>query len=257
MADLTIDELAARTGTKSSTIRMYQNQGLLPPPKIRGRVGFYGEGHLARLDLIARLQERGYTLAAIKELAESWSAVAIGAVLGLERAVTGGLGDQSIRLTFAELARAFPDAELDASVMQHAAQLGLVTLEPDGVRVAEPRFLDIGSELVARGLTPGEVLDEWERVDAAATMLAEQFRGDVRAPRVAAVRRRRHARGPARRRHADARAHAGTRHRDRRHCLAAGARLRDGTGGRGGRRNRPVAGTFPVSGPHVIVTHAD
>ena len=97
-------------------------------------------------------------------------------MLGLERAVTGGLGDQSIRLTFAELALSFPDAELDASVMQHAAQLGLVTLEPDGVRVAEPRFLEIGAELVALGLTPGEVLDEWERVDAAATTLAEQFR---------------------------------------------------------------------------------
>ena len=49
MADLTIDELAAHTGIKSSTIRMYRNQGLLPPPEIRGRVGYYGDGRLPRL----------------------------------------------------------------------------------------------------------------------------------------------------------------------------------------------------------------
>ena len=68
--------------------------------------------------------------------------------------------------------------------------------------------MEIGSELVAEGLTPAEVLDELERVDTATTALAEEFR-DVRASRVATVRRRRHARGPARLGDADARAHAG------------------------------------------------
>ena len=50
---LTIEELASRAGTATTTVRMYQSKGLLPPPERRGRIGYYGEGHLARLRLIA------------------------------------------------------------------------------------------------------------------------------------------------------------------------------------------------------------
>lgn len=38
---LTIDEIARDAGVPSSTIRLYQNKGLLPPPERRGRVGYY------------------------------------------------------------------------------------------------------------------------------------------------------------------------------------------------------------------------
>jgi DNA-binding transcriptional MerR regulator len=72
-SDLTIDELAREAGTRTSTVRMYQTRGLLPPPEIRGRVGYYSAAHLARLQVIDRLQARGYSLAAIKELLENWS----------------------------------------------------------------------------------------------------------------------------------------------------------------------------------------
>ena len=65
MDRLTIDELARAAGTKVSTIRLYQQRGLLPPPAIEGRVGFYDETHLARLRLVADLQTRGFSLAAI------------------------------------------------------------------------------------------------------------------------------------------------------------------------------------------------
>src|SRR5688572_15485820 len=69
---LTIDELAQRAGTKTSTIRMYQTRGLLPGPELQGRVGFYDDSHLTRLRMIARLQDRGYSLAAIKDLVDGW-----------------------------------------------------------------------------------------------------------------------------------------------------------------------------------------
>jgi DNA-binding transcriptional MerR regulator len=68
-----IDELAREAGTRTSTVRLYQTRGLLPPPEIRGRVGYYGPAHLARLRVIERLQARGYSLAAIKELLENWA----------------------------------------------------------------------------------------------------------------------------------------------------------------------------------------
>src|SRR4051794_34695752 len=51
-ADLTIDELAQRTGMTVRNIRAHQSRGLLPPPEVRGRTGFYGPDHVARIELI-------------------------------------------------------------------------------------------------------------------------------------------------------------------------------------------------------------
>ena len=47
MDRLTIDELARVAGTKVSTIRLYQQRGLLPPPAIEGRIGFYDDSYVA------------------------------------------------------------------------------------------------------------------------------------------------------------------------------------------------------------------
>jgi len=41
---LTIEELASQAGTATTTVRMYQSRGLLPPPERRGRIGYYGQG---------------------------------------------------------------------------------------------------------------------------------------------------------------------------------------------------------------------
>jgi DNA-binding transcriptional MerR regulator len=63
---LTIDELALATGMTVRTTRYYASLGLLPPPVRRGRMAYYGPGHLARLELVRALQEHGFTLAAIE-----------------------------------------------------------------------------------------------------------------------------------------------------------------------------------------------
>lgn len=66
--EFTIDELAVRTGLTVRTLRFYATQGLLPPPRRRGRVAYYGAGHRMRAELIRTLQEHGYTLAAIERV---------------------------------------------------------------------------------------------------------------------------------------------------------------------------------------------
>jgi DNA-binding transcriptional MerR regulator len=90
--DLTIEQLVAEVGLPYTTIRMYQNRGLLPPPERRGRVGYYGPDHLARLRLIAQLQDRGYSLAAIKDLVDTWRRPIVARWLGIERSAAGVLG---------------------------------------------------------------------------------------------------------------------------------------------------------------------
>ena len=64
----TIDELATIARVPSRTIRFYQSRGALMPPSIRGRVAYYGPKHRERLELIAKLQDRGLTIGAIRDL---------------------------------------------------------------------------------------------------------------------------------------------------------------------------------------------
>jgi len=63
-----IDELAAHTRVTVDTIRFYQAKGLLPPPEKQGRVAYYSDDHVARLDRIRDLKAKGFSLGSIKRL---------------------------------------------------------------------------------------------------------------------------------------------------------------------------------------------
>jgi DNA-binding transcriptional MerR regulator len=63
---LTINELAVRARTTTRNVRAHRTRGILPPPHIAGKTAYYGNEHLARLQLIARLQERGFSLTGIR-----------------------------------------------------------------------------------------------------------------------------------------------------------------------------------------------
>src|SRR5215831_321739 len=66
--DMTIEQLAAEVGMSVRNIRNHHSRGLLPPPEVRARVGYYGPDHVARLQLIQDLQADGFNLAAIERL---------------------------------------------------------------------------------------------------------------------------------------------------------------------------------------------
>src|SRR5688500_779883 len=84
--ELTIDELARATGVTVRNIRAHQSRGLLPPPEVRGRTGYYGPEHVARLKLIQEMQADGFNLAAIRRLVDE-TAGASEEVLRFRRAV--------------------------------------------------------------------------------------------------------------------------------------------------------------------------
>src|SRR4051794_30067067 len=67
-AGMTIDELARETGLTVRNVRAYQSRGLVAPPMVKGRTGFYGPEHVARIELIRELQADGFNLGAIKRL---------------------------------------------------------------------------------------------------------------------------------------------------------------------------------------------
>ena len=65
---LTIEQLAAQSGMSVRNIRAHQARGLLDPPEVRARVGYYGPEHLAQLRLVRELQDDGFNLGGIKRL---------------------------------------------------------------------------------------------------------------------------------------------------------------------------------------------
>jgi DNA-binding transcriptional MerR regulator len=67
-AELTIDQLARRTGMSARNIRAHQSRGLLAPPMLRGRTGYYNGDHAARVELIQELQSDGFSLELIRKL---------------------------------------------------------------------------------------------------------------------------------------------------------------------------------------------
>jgi DNA-binding transcriptional MerR regulator len=89
-AELTIDQLAAATGTTTRRIRALQTMGLLPHPELRGRTGRYGVAHRERLRTILRLQERGFSLESLGILFRALDeGTTLAGVLGLsERGLT-------------------------------------------------------------------------------------------------------------------------------------------------------------------------
>ena len=68
-------------------IRNHHTRGLLPPPEVRARVGYYSAEHVARLRLIQDLQADGFNLAAIERLLSGSEGLAE-RLLGLRSAVT-------------------------------------------------------------------------------------------------------------------------------------------------------------------------
>ncbi|GAA1999961.1 MerR family transcriptional regulator [Nocardiopsis rhodophaea] len=176
MADYRIDELARLAETTVRNVRVYQDRGLLPPPRKEGRVGIYTEAHLARLRLIGQLLKRGYTFANISELVSVWERGGdLNDILGFESAVGDPWSDEiPTYITVAELSELF-NGEITPPNIARALRLGLLEREGIRFRVPSPRLLNAGAELVAAGMHVSTVLDIaerlWGRVDVAASEL--------------------------------------------------------------------------------------
>jgi DNA-binding transcriptional MerR regulator len=163
---MTIDELARRAGCTTRNIRNHQTAGLLPPPTLEGRVGRYDEGHLARLRLIAQLQDQGYSLAGIASLLEAWEkGHSLADVLGFEQALTAPWTDEEPEVVSpTALFAMFPESASRPDLILRAVELGLIEAEGPNVRVLSPRLLRTGAELVAVGVPLAATLEELGRL---------------------------------------------------------------------------------------------
>jgi len=174
-AELTIDELARETGMTVRNIRAHQSRGLLPPPEVRARTGYYGREHVARLRLIQELQGNGYNLAAIKDLVARSSGSSQEA-LDFARALLAPFEDERPEVIDAtELAERYgPDA--DPKLLARAEKLGIVVPLGEGrYEIPSPTLLRAGETLISLGIPLTKALDVIESVARHADSVAATF----------------------------------------------------------------------------------
>jgi DNA-binding transcriptional MerR regulator len=177
---LTIEELAARSGMTVRNIRSHQARGLLSPPEVRVRVGYYGPDHLAQLQVIKDLQREGFNLGGIKRLMEDTEGTA-DRLMRFKSELSHLAEEPLERITVAELGRRFrvhPDVA--SSVLARAQMLGVLVPTQEGVyEVPSPSLLAVAEEAVSGGVDLEAALDVVEELqqqcDAAARAFVELF----------------------------------------------------------------------------------
>jgi DNA-binding transcriptional MerR regulator len=157
--EFTVDALAARVGVTVRNLRAYSARGLLPPPRMVGRTGYYGREHVARLILVREMLGEGYSLAMIERTLASAPPTASSATLALHRALLAPwLPPEPETTTGADLAARAGVPE-DSAVVDQLVGLGLVRRLDDGsLEVTDPALLTAGLQVVGLGVPPEQLI---------------------------------------------------------------------------------------------------
>jgi DNA-binding transcriptional MerR regulator len=173
--EVTIDELARRTGTTVRNIRAYQSRGLLPPPEIRARTGYYGAEHIARLQMIQAMQGEGFRLEAIQRLLDRPNGAAE-QIFSFGRALLESFGNAPPEFaTTSELAQRF-GGRLDPTVLRKAEKLDLlIPLGEDRWEIRNPTLVAAGEQLVALGIPLSHALAVAEKINHHTRAIAKDY----------------------------------------------------------------------------------
>ncbi|MGH8880523.1 MAG: MerR family transcriptional regulator [Stackebrandtia sp.] len=174
--EFTIDQLAREAGTTVRSLRVYHERGVLPPPQVKGRTGFYSPEHLNRVRTISRLLDRGIKLNGIKELLNAWDrGDDLGDILGVAEpdlaGEPGAADGTSIAATELEARlREVPNG------LARVVALGLYEpVDATTYRVADPVLLRAVDQLAAAGVPEPEILAEFERLAGECDRIARRF----------------------------------------------------------------------------------
>lgn len=157
-------------------IRAHQSRGLLDPPTVVGRTGYYGQNHIDRIELIRELQEEGFNLEAIRRIVAS-AGEDPGELLRFTRDVRAPWEDEQPEvMTLDEIAGPWSGESFDARRLERSEALGLMRPLGDGrFEVLSPKLLKAGHELAAIGVPIDECLNTLETLKERSTAVAEVF----------------------------------------------------------------------------------
>ncbi len=172
---LRIEQLAQRAGMTVRNIRAHQSRGLLPPPEVRARTGYYGQEHLARIRLIKELQAEGFNLKAIQRLVEATDGPSR-ELLELRRAMLASFSEEEPEIATMEELEERLGGPIGAGETKEAHKIGLVRPLPDGrFEIPSPTLLRAGEKLVSLGIPLSHALAVAEQVVRHSRAIAESF----------------------------------------------------------------------------------
>ncbi|HKJ35315.1 MAG TPA: MerR family transcriptional regulator [Solirubrobacterales bacterium] len=173
---LTIDELARETGMTARNIRAHQSRGLLPPPEVRARTGYYAEDHVARIKLIQDMQSQGFNLKAIERLLELGAHDGSENTLAFERAILTPFGtEQPEVINTAELIDAL-GGDVDAKTLARAGKLGVArSLGNETWEIPSPTLLRAAAALVELGVPLSHALAVGSAIRKHTRSIAKEF----------------------------------------------------------------------------------
>jgi DNA-binding transcriptional MerR regulator len=138
-------------------VRAHQSRGLLPPPEVRGRTGYYGPEHVTRVELIRELQADGFNLELIRRLLDSAGSSA--AALRFTRALRAPYGDEEPEIiTAEELTKRWRSD--DPKLLKRAVELGMMRpIGGDRYEEVSPRLARVSAELAELGISARQALE--------------------------------------------------------------------------------------------------
>jgi len=157
---LTIDELAQRVGMTARNVRAYQSRGLIPPPELKGRTGYYDGEHVARLELIRDLQAEGFNLESIRRILERAPGGSVGSVLDFTRAASAPFSDEHTEVVSGDILAEQWGDELTPDVIRRIERHGFVRPLGDNLwELRSPRLNQAAQELSEFGVPFAAAVD--------------------------------------------------------------------------------------------------
>lgn len=160
-SELTVDALSERTGVSVRNIRAYQTAGLMPSPRLQGRVAFYDAEHQGKLELIRDLRQQGFRLDTIRTMlvdtpGGAWSEYAL--ISGLF-STTFFTVEKPLRKAISEMASHWATPATPAQKARLSENGLYRPIGPDEVEMLSPALERIGIQLAELDVPLDTVLD--------------------------------------------------------------------------------------------------
>jgi DNA-binding transcriptional MerR regulator len=170
-----IDDFARDVGLSVRNIRSYHERGLLQPPEVRARTGYYGPDHRERVRLIQNLQDEGLKLDGVKRVLEASSSDGL---IRVKQAADATDQHESPEFVPRQelLDRLSVAPEDGPDVVATAQKLGiLMPVGEDQLQVLSPSLIDAAEEIIRGGMSLDRALELVGQVGRHSEAIAKGF----------------------------------------------------------------------------------
>lgn len=173
--EFTVDELAREAGMTVRNVRAYASRGIIDPPRLEGRTGYYSMSHLNRLRLVRSLLERGFTLAAVEQAIVNSPNPAPEIALDLISMFDASAPEIEPQVISREEIELLAGTSVNEDALAELEQLGLIELDGDRIVLLAPDVVRPGIAALGLGLTEPTLLKIAAREQEVLRSLAQEI----------------------------------------------------------------------------------